>query len=246
VSDPGPWERSERLVGPDGLARLARATVGVFGLGGVGSHCAEALARSSVGELRLVDHDVVSPSNVNRQLFATHSTIGRPKVDVARARLLDIAPALTVDARRGFFAQESAAELLDGRLDWVVDAIDALGPKVELIRQCQQRRVAVVTVLGAARRLDPTRIRVAPLEETHDCPLAARVRKQLRRRGSLDHVVAVFCEGAALPPAEGDFQRFTDDLFRGRQRVIQPSMVMVPAAMGFTAASVVVRHLAVG
>jgi tRNA A37 threonylcarbamoyladenosine dehydratase len=246
MTEEGRWERSARLVGSGGLRRLGESTVAVFGLGGVGSHCAEALARSSVGRLRLVDHDVVSASNANRQLVALESTLGQSKTAVMAARLVDVAPGISVDARQAFFAADTADELLGGPLSWVVDAIDGLGPKVELVRQCQERGIKVVTVLGAACRLDPTRIRVATLEHTHDCPLAAKVRKHLRKRGSLSGVVAVFCEGEPLPPASGDFPKMTDGLCRGRQRTIQPSMVMVPAAMGFVAASVVVRDIALG
>jgi tRNA A37 threonylcarbamoyladenosine dehydratase len=231
------------MVGLAGMRRLARARVAVFGMGGVGSHCAEALARSGLGALRIVDHDTVSESNCNRQLHALQSTLGRRKVDVMRSRLLDIAPELEVAPRHEFFAAETAEVLLGGDLDYVVDAIDALGPKVELLQQCRQRKIRVVTALGAAGRLDPTEIRVAPLEQTRDCSLAATVRKQMRRRGGLDGVLAVFSVERLNAPAEGDWPRMTEDLFRGRQRVIQPSMVMVPAAMGYAAASVVVRDL---
>ncbi len=237
------WERSARLVGRAGLRRLGRARVAVFGMGGVGSHCAEALARSGLGALRIVDHDTVSESNCNRQLHALQSTLGKRKVDVMRSRLLDVAPELEVDARHEFFAPENAEGLLGGNLDYVVDAIDSTGPKVELLQQCRQRGLRVLTVLGAAGRLDPMQIRLAPLDQTRGCPLAATVRKQMRRRGGLDGVWALFSVERPHASAEGDWPRMTDDLFRGRQRVIQPSMVMVPAAMGYAAAAVVVREL---
>jgi len=225
------------------MRRLGRARVAVFGMGGVGSHCAEALARSGLGALRIVDHDTISESNCNRQLHALQSTLGRRKVDVMQARLLDVAPELEVDPRHVFFAAETAEELLDGELDYVVDAIDSMGPKIELLQQCRERKIRVLTVLGAAGRLDPTQVRVAPLAETRGCPLAATVRKQMRRRGGLDGVLALFSAERQRATAAGDWPRMTDDLFRGRQRVIQASMVMVPAAMGYAAASVVVREL---
>ena len=230
-------------MGAEAMRRLARARVAVFGMGGVGSHCAEALARSGLGALRIVDHDAISESNCNRQLHALESTLGQRKVDAMRARLVDVAPDLEVDARHEFFAAETADALLDGDLDYVVDAIDSMGPKVELLLQCRQRGIPVLTVLGAAARLDPTRLRVGPLEETRGCPLAATLRKQVRRRGSLDGVMALFSTERPRTSAEGDWPRMTDDLCRGRQRVIQPSMVMVPAAMGYAAASWVVREL---
>jgi len=225
------------------MHRLGRAQVAVFGMGGVGSHCAEALARSGLGALRIADHDTISESNCNRQLHAVQSTVGKRKVDAMRVRLLDVAPELEVDARHEFFSAETADALLEGKLDYVVDAIDSMSPKVELLQQCRRRRIRVVTILGAAGRLDPTRVRVAPLERTQDCPLAAVVRKQMRRRGGLDGVLAVFSVERPQTSTDGDWPRMTDDLCRGRQRVIQPTMVMVPAAMGFAAASVVVRAL---
>jgi len=236
-------ERCARLLGVAGMERLARSRVAVIGLGGVGSFCAEALARSGVGWLRVVDHDVVTASNCNRQLLATSVTLGRVKVEVMADRLREVAPRIEVDARREFFAAETADSLLGGDLDAVVDAIDSLGPKVELLDQCRRRDLFVTTSLGAGGRLDPTRIRLAPLADTFADPLGVQVRKHLRRRGSLDGVDAVFSTEKPRPPAEGDFDPVTTDLHRGRQRVIQPSVVMVPAAMGMAIAAHVVARL---
>lgn len=237
------WERTERLVGSDGFRRLRQASVLVFGLGGVGSYCVEALARCGIGHLRVVDHDTISSSNCNRQLHALQSTLGQAKVEVMKQRLMDIDPEISVDALREFFAQDTAEALLRDNPSFVVDAIDALGPKVELLERCRERGVGVVTALGAAARLDPTKVRVADLAATSGDPLAARVRKMLRRRGGLDGITAVYSTEPPRPKMDGDWPAMTDDLFRGRQRVIQPSMVLVPAAMGFAAASTVVRRL---
>ncbi|MFW5740546.1 MAG: tRNA threonylcarbamoyladenosine dehydratase [Myxococcota bacterium] len=237
------FERTRRFVGTHGFQRLREATVIVFGLGGVGSFCVEALARSGIGRLRIVDHDVVSLSNCNRQLHAMRSTLDRPKAEVMRARVVDIEPAVQVEGRVAFFARDTADALLEGSPSYVVDAIDALGPKVELLVQCRDRGIPVISAMGAAARLDPTRIRICALSDTAGDPLAARVRKMLRRRGGLDGVLAVCSTEPARPALQGNWQRMTDDLIRGRQRVIQPSMMMVPAAMGITAASAVIRHL---
>ena len=239
-----PWERTQRLIGLDGFKRLRESLVIVFGLGGVGSYCVEALARSGIGHLRIVDHDVISLSNCNRQLLATRSTVGREKVEVMRQRVIDIDPEIQVDARRSFFAREDADSLLEGEPSFVVDAVDALGPKVELLVRCRDQSVPVVSSMGAAARLDPTLIRVSWLRDTCGDPLAARVRKMLRRRGGLEGILAVYSTEPVRPTATGDWPLMTDDLFRGRQRVIQPSMVMVPAAMGLTAASTVIQRLA--
>jgi tRNA A37 threonylcarbamoyladenosine dehydratase len=239
------FERTERLVGADGFRRLRAASVTVFGLGGVGSFCVEALARSGLGHLRIIDHDVVSASNCNRQVHALHSTLGQPKVDVMKARVLDIDPCIRVDAIRSFFARDTMGELL-AATDIIVDAIDALGPKVELLAQCRDKGITIITALGAAARLDPTKVRIAPLAETSGDPLASRVRKMLRRRGTLDGITAVYSVEPPRPTADGDWPSMTDDLFRGRQRVIQASMTMVPAAMGLAAAAEVVRRVAAG
>lgn len=236
-------ERCARLVGRAGLERLECASVTVFGLGGVGSYCAEALARCGLGRLRLVDHDVVVSSNCNRQLQAAASTLGRPKAEALGERLRDLAPELELELCQAFLAGETAPDLLSPGPDWVVDAIDSLGPKVELLRACQGAGLKVVSAMGAARRLDPTLVRLAPLAQTKQDALAAQVRKRLRRRGTLDGVVAAYSLELPAPASEGDWPEYTTDLCRGRQRRIQPSMVMVPAAMGMAIASHVVRDL---
>jgi tRNA A37 threonylcarbamoyladenosine dehydratase len=239
-----PWfERAERLLGPAGLERLGAATVAVFGLGGVGSFCAEALARSGVGALRLVDHDRVTPPDCNRQLCATRSTLGETKVEAMRARLLDIAPDLRVDTRPAFFSEETAEELLGGSLSFVVDAIDSLGPKVSLLGHCRSRGLPVITALGAGGRVDPTKIRVVPLALTRGDRLGMWTRKRLRKTGTLAGLMAVCSEEPARPTKGEDWPPMTADLCRGRQRQIQPSLVMVPAAMGMAAAGHVIARL---
>ena len=152
-TDPHPYfGRTELLIGAAGLRRLQAARVAVFGLGGVGSFAAEALARSGVGWLRLVDFDRVGPSNFNRQLYALRSTLDQPKVAVAAARLRDINPELVLDGRDAFFHLDSADDLLAPPLDFVIDAIDSLGPKCELLSQCVERGLPVISAMGAAAR----------------------------------------------------------------------------------------------
>ncbi|MBN2196862.1 MAG: tRNA threonylcarbamoyladenosine dehydratase [Polyangiaceae bacterium] len=236
-------ERCARLFGLTGLDRLRGGRVAVIGLGGVGSFAAEGLARSGVGRIVLVDHDVVAPTNLNRQLEATVSALGRRKADVLRERLLDVAPDASLEAVTEFFAAETAASILDRGLDWVVDAIDSRGPKVTLLHACQTRALPVITALGAGGRLDPTRIRVGPLAMTRGDPLGAQVRKRLRRLGSLDGVVAAYTDEPGRDPRPGPWLPRTEDLHRGRQRVVQPSAVMVPAAMGMAIAAHVVRAI---
>ncbi len=175
--------RTELLIGEDGLRRLQAARVALFGLGGVGSFAAEALARSGVGYLRLVDFDIVGPSNFNRQLYALHSTAGQAKVAVATARLRDINPEMSIDGREAFFHANNAEELLAAPLDFVIDAIDSLGPKCELLAQCATRGLPVISAMGAAARTDPFALRLGTVWDSEGCPLARKVRQNLRKRG---------------------------------------------------------------
>lgn len=189
--------RIEQLLGRAALEKLQAARVAVFGLGAVGSYAVEALARAGVGHLRLVDCDVVRPSNFNRQLYALESTLNRPKVEAARARVLDINPACTVEAHQAFVEGSTAAALLAPPLDVVVDAIDSVAPKVALIATAVRAGLKVVASMGAATRLDPFLIRVGDISETEVCPLAKFVRKKLRAAG-VEH--GVRCIYSIEPP----------------------------------------------
>jgi len=175
--------RIEQLLGRVALKKLQAARVAVFGLGAVGSYAVESLARAGIGYLRLVDCDVVRPSNFNRQLYALESTLNRPKAEVARARVLDINPACTVEARQAFVDGSTVQALLAQPLDVVVDAIDSVAPKVTLIATAVRAGLKVVASMGAATRLDPSKIRVGDIAETAVCPLAKLVRKRLKAAG---------------------------------------------------------------
>lgn len=177
------FSRIERMIGPEGLDRLGRAHVAVIGLGAVGSYALEALARAGVGRLRLVDFDTVQPSNINRQLLALQSTLGQPKVEIARRRVQDINPDCVVEAMQAFVHVETLDAVLAGPPDLVIDAIDAVLPKVELLAAAAAGGIPVVSAMGAALRTDPTALRVDKLSRTRHCPLARQVRKLLRRRG---------------------------------------------------------------
>ncbi len=237
--------RTELLIGAEGLRAMQSARVAIFGLGGVGSFAAEALARSGVGYLRLVDFDQVGPTNFNRQLYALHSTLGRPKAAVAADRLRDINPELLIDAREAFFHADSADELLAPPLDFVLDAIDSLGPKCELLAQCVQRNIPVLSAMGAAARTDPFALRLTTIWETEGCPLARKVRQALRKRGVTAAIPVIASnepprdthDPAALgEQAEAYYQR-------GRQRRVLPSMGMLPGIIGLMAANALVQHL---
>ena len=175
--------RTARLVGDDAMARFATMRVLLFGVGGVGSWCAEALVRSGVGHLTLVDPDAVDPSNVNRQLPALVATIGRPKVEVMRERLLAVNPLADIQARQEAYSATTAANFAVEEYDYVVDAIDSLADKLELILRCTRKEAPCTffSSMGAARKLDPTLLRVSEFWRVDGCPLAASLRKRMRR-----------------------------------------------------------------
>lgn len=226
------FSRTTLLLGAGAMARLAGARVAVFGIGGVGSYVVEALARSGVGALDLIDNDVVSPSNINRQLVALHSTMGQYKVDVAAARVADINPQCRVTARRMFYLPANADELDLAAYDYVADCIDTVSAKMELIRRCTRLGVPFISSMGAAYKLDPTAFRVADITKTMMDPLARVLRKSLRREG-IRHFLTVYSPEAPIEVAYGD----------GEEHV-PASNAFVPAAAGLTLAAQIVRDLA--
>ena len=178
-----PFSRTELLLGAEGVKRLRDASVAVFGIGGVGGYVVEALARSGVGRLHLIDHDTVSVSNLNRQIIATVSTIGRYKVDVARERVLDINPEAKVSVYRTFFVPDKAEEFDFAGYDYVVDAIDTVTGKLALIMEAKQAGTPVISSMGAGNKLDASAFEVADIYQTLVCPLAKVMRRELKKRG---------------------------------------------------------------
>ena len=178
-----PFSRTELLLGAEGVKRLRDASVAVFGIGGVGGYVVEALARSGVGRLHLIDHDTVSVSNLNRQIIATVSTIGRYKADVARERVLDINPEAKVSVYRTFFLPDKAEEFDFARYDYVVDAIDTVTGKLALIMEAKQAGTPVISSMGAGNKLDASAFEVADIYPTSVCPLAKVMRRELKKRG---------------------------------------------------------------
>ncbi|MBQ9349061.1 MAG: tRNA threonylcarbamoyladenosine dehydratase [Oscillibacter sp.] len=177
------FSRTRLLLGGDGMDRLARARVAVFGLGGVGGHACEALARSGVGAFDLIDHDTVSLSNLNRQIIAARSTLGRYKADVMRERILDINPSADVRIYKTFFLPESADAFPFQEYSYILDAVDTVTAKLALAEAAVRYGVPIISAMGAGNKLDPGRLRVADIYETRVCPLARIMRKELRRRG---------------------------------------------------------------
>jgi len=185
--------RTELLLGADSVERLRQSHVLVVGLGGVGGYAAEMLCRAGVGRLTIVDGDTVSVSNINRQLIALQSTVGQPKTELFEARFHEVNPDCDVTALNTFLRDEEMIELLEGnKLDYVVDAIDTLSPKVFLLYHSHRLGIPVVSSMGSAGKLDPSQIQVADISSSHTCPLAAMVRKKLHKLGVSDGFKAVF------------------------------------------------------
>ncbi len=236
--------RTSRLLGEESLEKLAKSRVCVIGLGGVGAQAAETLVRSGVGSLRLVDMDLLKPTDVNRHPWALASTMDRPKTEVAAERFEDINPDVKLECLRDFFHTDSADRLLAEPLDFVVDAIDGFNPKVALIEACISRALPLVSCMGAANRCDPTAVKVADISKTEGCPLARVVRRALRRRGIFSGVPCVFSDEPVLRTiATDDFGDEEAVFTRGRPRRVQPSMGAVPAVLGVVAAQYVVLEL---
>ena len=203
-ADDDPLSRLKLLIGSDAVERLAGMRIVVAGLGAVGSFAVEALARSGVGCLRIIDFDSVTPSNINRQLFALHSTIGQSKVAVAQQRIAEIAPQCRVEPIIARVGKDNIFSLLQPRPDVVIDAIDSVCDKVSLIWACLSHQVPVVSSMGAARRFDPTCVRVGSLSEIQGCPLAKKVKKELKTVGYAENsAFSDFrCIYSIEPPAE--------------------------------------------
>ena len=245
-----PFARLEQLLGKAAVERLKHSRVAVFGLGAVGSFVVEALARSGIGYLRLVDFDRVDASNINRQIYALHSTLGLEKAAVARARVLDINPDCEVDLHTSFVNADSLSQFLSPDLDMVVDAIDGLNAKVSLIFGAKEMGLNLVSSMGAAGRTDVSMIRTGDLFDTEVCPLARMVRRRLRRRGLSSGVPCVYSIEPPLNKEPFEDKDAVDLLEQdhvegghGRPRPPIGSAVWVPGCFGLTLAGLVAKTL---
>lgn len=237
------FARIRLLLGDDALQRLRAGFVTVVGLGAVGGHAVEGLARAGVGRLRLVDFDSVSRSNINRQLAALETTLGRPKAQVLAARVRDIDPGCDVEPLELFAAEETMDTILDGPPDLLIDAIDSVGPKVGLIAAATARGVPVLSSMGAAMRTDPTRVRLKDLADVTGCPLARRVRKKLRALG-VDHGVCCVCSDEPVPTHAVGQDADAAPSVRGRPRRPLGSLPTLTGIFGLTLATEAIRRLA--
>lgn len=234
---PAQFERMEILVGTEGVERLAGCHVFLAGLGGVGSWCAEALARAGVGKLTLVDMDTVAVSNINRQLPAMHSTVGRKKTDVMAERILDIHPACDLRVLDIFIDPDNVEQLLPTDIDHVVDCIDSLNCKVALIATAHQRGIPVAASMGAGNKLDPSRIRLADISKTQVDPLAREVRHRLKRMGIPKGILTVYSDENGRPP------RPPEPTSHGRARAVNGTISYLPPLFGLMLAGAVIQRL---
>ena len=177
------FSRTEMLIGEDAINTLAQKRIAVFGVGGVGGYVVEALARTGVGAIDLIDNDVVSLSNINRQIIATHSTVGKLKTEVAKERVFDINPNIKIQTFNIFFTPETSATIDFSQYDYVVDAIDTVSGKIELVMKCNEQNIPIISSMGAGNKLDPTMFEVSDIYKTSVCPLAKVMRTELKKRG---------------------------------------------------------------
>lgn len=229
------FERTTRMVGEEGVERLAAATVAVFGLGGVGSSCAEALARAGVGTLILVDRDEVEESNINRQALAFYSTVGRRKAEVMAAMVRDISPHTRVKACDAFVTEERVGDFLDDSVDFIVDAVDTVTTKLALAAYAERRGIPFVGSMGAANKRYPEQLRFADIYATETCPLCRAVRKQARQRG-IEHMRVLYSPEQPVPVAA---QAGADR----RQRTELGTLSFMPPIMGQMIAGDVIRTI---
>ncbi|MBU1343677.1 MAG: tRNA threonylcarbamoyladenosine dehydratase [Proteobacteria bacterium] len=236
------FARTEQLLGAQSMEKIKKATVAVFGLGAVGSFVTEALARSGVGNLRLIDFDRVDVSNINRQLFALHSTIGRQKAKLAHERVKDINPQCNVTILSSFVNAQSLEDLLSKDIDVVVDAIDGLNSKINLIVGARQMNLPVVSSMGAGGRTDVSMIRTGDISETSVCPLARVVRQRLHRRGLYKGIRAVYSIEKPLNKQPYKSEDAVDALSgHGRSRPPIGTVAWIPGVFGLTIASEVIH-----
>ncbi len=235
----GGWlARSAMLLGEDGIERLQVSRVAVFGLGGVGSYTAEALARAGVGGLVLVDGDVVAETNRNRQLVALRSTVGRPKAEVMADRVRDISPDCRVEAHAVFYMPGDGEGLIDG-CDFVADAIDTVTAKLSLVEECTAKGIPIISAMGCGNKLDPTRFRVTDIGKTSVCPLCRVMRRELKKRG-IAHLPVVFSDEPPLRPQE----ELAADAPREGKHALPGSVSFVPSVAGLILAGEIIRRLA--
>ena len=246
------FSRTELLLGKENMENLSKARVAVFGIGGVGGYTVEALVRSGVGAIDLIDDDKVCLTNLNRQIIATRKTVGKYKVDVMKERILDINPDCKVEVHKCFYLPETKDEFDFSRYDYVVDAVDTVTAKVQLVMEAKEKQVPIISSMGAGNKLDPAAFEVADIYKTSVCPLAKVMRRELKKRG-VDHLKVVYSREPAMTPVDdmaiscrehcicppGAVHKCT------QRRAIPGSIAFVPSVVGLIIAGEVIKDLAI-
>ncbi|MGI6161001.1 MAG: tRNA threonylcarbamoyladenosine dehydratase [Christensenellales bacterium] len=243
------FSRTELLLGADAMEKLRGSRVAVFGIGGVGSYATEALARSGVGYLRLIDDDCICITNINRQIHALHSTIGNDKAETMKSRVLDINPKAEVEAHKVFYLPGEKSELIDQSLDYVLDAVDTVTAKLAIAEQAARLGVPLISCMGAGNKLDPTRLEVADIYQTSVCPLCKVMRNELRKR-SISSLKTVYSREQPIKPLSGGASCSagcvcppTAERKCTERRQIPGSVSFVPSVAGLIMASEVIKDL---
>ena len=233
------FSRTKLLFGENTMARLADSHIAIFGIGGVGSYTVEALARSGIGFLDIIDSDKIESSNINRQLFALHSTIGQYKVDVAKSRIYDINPSCCVTAYKLFFSPDTAEQIDFTAYDYIADCIDTVSSKIEIITRAKAAGIPVISCMGAGNKLDPTQFEVADISKTSVCPLARVMRHELKNRG-IENVKVVYSKEKVIKPLR--IEETEKNESQGKRPPASNSFV--PASAGLILAGEIIKAIA--
>ncbi|MBE5900023.1 MAG: tRNA threonylcarbamoyladenosine dehydratase [Lachnospiraceae bacterium] len=233
------FKRTELLIGSEGIRRLNESRVAIFGIGGVGGYVCEALIRSGISSFDIIDKDKIARSNINRQIIALHSTIGRPKVEIMKQRMLDINPLAKINTYETFFLPDNSFEFPFDEYDYVVDAVDTVTAKIELIMQCKNRNIPVISSMGAGNKLDASAFEVADIYKTSVCPLAKVMRRELRKRGVKSLKVVYSKE----EPIKGAYFEEKEEIDKKGNGYAPGSVSFVPSVLGLIIAGEVVKDL---
>lgn len=243
------FSRTELLLGKEAMGKLYKSKVAVFGIGGVGSFVVEGLVRSGIGKFILIDDDSVCLTNINRQLHATRKTVGKPKVEVMKQRILEINPKAEVTTHQTFFLPETSDQIIDGDCSYVVDAIDTVTGKIELVLQAKKRNIPIISCLGAGNKLDPTKFEIDDIYNTSICPLAKVMRKELRKR-EIDSLKVVYSKESPIKPKEEEVVTCREGCICSNKdrtclekRQIPGSISFVPSVAGLIIAGEVIKDL---
>lgn len=230
------------LISKEGVKKLNKAKIIVFGVGGVGSFVVEGLARAGVGKYILVDYDTVSISNINRQLIALHSTIGKYKVDVAKDRVLDINPKAKVDVYKEFFMPESDLDIINKDVDYVVDCVDTVTAKIEIILQCKKNGIPVISSMGTGNKLDPSKFAIGDIYKTNTCPLAKVMRKELKKR-NVESLKVLFSKEEPIKPSIINTESKIEEKNGNSKKNVPGSISFVPSVAGLMIAGEVIKDI---